>query len=109
MKEGQVVFWNLKFLMGTVKVAVGQKIMKVDDDKKLFKICYLTEGKTQGSQYVQLFPTEDGKTRVVHFTRYNSASNLRNKLYPGLHDKAITEFHQSVMDIVAERKKVAQL
>lgn len=103
IKEGQVVFWNLKFVMGLIKVPVGQKIMEVNDDEKFIKICYLAQGKSHGTQYIQLYPTEDGKTKIVHYTRYKSASEFRDKrLYPMFHNKAITEFHKDVMHEVME-------
>lgn len=110
MKEGEVVFWNLKFLMGLIKVPVGQKVMDVDDENKYFKICYLTQGKTQGSQYIQLYPTEDGKTQVIHYTVYRSDSSFRDKkLYPGFHNKAITEYHESVMSLLEEEQNKKDL
>lgn len=103
IKEGQVVFWNLRFMFGLVQVAVGQKIMEVNDNDKFIKICYLAEGKSHGTQYIQLYPMGDSKTKVVHYTRYRSASKFRDRrLYPGLHDKAITEFHEDVMEQVEE-------
>lgn len=103
IKEGQVVFWNLRFLFGLVQVAVGQKIMEVNDKDKFLKICYLAEGKSHGTQYIQLYPMDNDKTKIVHYTRYRSASKFRDRrLYPKLHDKAITEFHEDVIERVAE-------
>lgn len=110
IKEGQVVFWNLRFLFGLVQVAVGQKIMEVNDNNKFLKICYLAEGKSHGTQYIQLYPMENGQTKIVHYTRYRSASKFRDRrLYPKLHDKAITEFHEDVIERVEEiQQKEAQ-
>lgn len=109
IKEGQVVFWNLKFVMGLIKVPVGQKIMEVNDEDKFIKICYLAQGKSHGTQSIQLFPTEDGKTKIVHYTRYKSASKFRDKrLYPMFHNKAITEFHKDVMHEVIEQQEAKQ-
>ncbi len=106
IKEGQIVFWNLKFVMGLVKVPVGQKIMEVNNEDKFIKICYLAQGKSHGTQYIQLYPLEDGKTKIVHYTRYKSASKFRDKrLYPMFHNKAITEFHEDVINKVMEKKE----
>ena len=54
-------------------------------------------GASAGSQWISLKPTAEGYTEVTHDTLYRSGSNFRDtKLYPALHTKAITEFHDSV-------------
>ena len=109
IKEGQIVFWNLKFMLGLIKVPVGQKIMEVNNDEKFIKICYLAQGKSHGTQYIQLYPTEDSKTKIVHYTRYKSASKFRDKrLYPMFHNKAVTEFHEDVIHEVMQQKEVKE-
>lgn len=104
MEEGQLVFWNLRLLGGLVKLSVGQMIHNVNDEAHFFEICYLAPGISHGSQYIQLYPTNDGKTKVVHYTRFRSKSRFRDKrLYPGLHERAIDEFHESIRKSVEEK------
>ncbi len=96
MEEGQLVFWNLRLAGGLIKLSVGQVINNIDENAKYFEICYLAPGISHGSQYIQLYPTDEGYTQVVHYTRYTSGKKLRDKLYPGLHEKAIDEFHENI-------------
>ncbi len=104
MEEGQLVFWNLRLAGGLIKISVGQRINRIDDEAKFFEICYLAPGISHGSQYIQLYPTEEGYTQVVHYTRFRSGSKFRDRrLYPGLHEKAIDEFHESIRKSVEEK------
>ncbi len=103
MEEGQLVFWNLRLVAGLVKISVGQVIHYIDDEAKYFEICYLAPGISHGSQYIQLQPTEEGYTQVIHYTRFRSKSRFRDRrLYPGLHEIAIDEFHESIRESVEE-------
>lgn len=103
MEEGQLVFWNLRLVGGLVKISVGQVIHNIDDKARFFEICYLAPGISHGSQYIQLYPTDDGYTQVVHYTRFRSGSKFRDRLYPGLHEKAIDEFHESIRKSVEDK------
>ncbi len=96
MEEGQLVFWNLRLVGGLIKISVGQVIHNIDEKAHFFEICYLAPGISHGSQYIQLHPTNEGYTQVVHYTRFTSGKKFRDKLYPGLHEKAIDEFHESI-------------
>lgn len=101
MQEGQLVFWNLRLLGGLVKLSVGQTVTNIDNQSRSFEICYLDQGTSHGSQYIQLFEMGDDATQVVHYTRFRSASKFRDRrLYPGIHEKAVTEFHERIKDAV---------
>lgn len=102
MEEGQLVFWNLRLAGGLIKLSVGQVIHNIDDKAKSFEICYLAQGISHGSQYIQLYPTKEGYTQVVHYTRFRSGSKFRDRLYPGLHENAIDEFHENIRKSVEE-------
>ncbi len=101
IEEGQVIFLNLRFLRGIVNLAVGQEVIEINDEEKLLKFCYLENGASDGSQSVQLHPTPDGRTRVIHQTYYRSNSEFRDQhLYPLLHSLIIKEYHSSIASMV---------
>lgn len=100
MSEGELMVWNLRIWGGLAHVSVGQTIHRIDDENKSFEICYLEQGISHGTQTVELKETADGKTEVIHHTYYKSQSKFRDKrLYPGFHDIAISEFHESVKEL----------
>lgn len=97
MEIGQVIVLNLRLFWGLLNIAVAHKIAEVNAIEKAIKLCYMEGGASEGSQWISLRETPDGFTEVSHLTRYKSKSNFRdNKLYPGLHSKAINEFHVNV-------------
>lgn len=97
LKAGQLIILNLRLLNGLVNLAVGHEVMHVCDQTKAIRISYLENSASQGSQFISLAPTAKGGTQVTHKTLYKSGSWFRDKiLYPGLHTKAIGEFHGNV-------------
>jgi hypothetical protein len=97
MEAGQIVILNLRLLWGALNIAVAHQIAEVNDKERLIKLSYIVGGASEGSQWITMKATKEGHTEVTHHTRYKSKSNFRDKtLYPGLHTKAITEFHKSV-------------
>lgn len=97
MEAGQIIILNLRLLWGAMNIAVAHQIAEVNDSERQIKLCYIVGGASEGSQWITLEGTADGYTLVSHHTRYKSKSNFRDKtLYPGLHTKAISEFHKSV-------------
>ena len=97
MGVGQVILLNLHVFGGAVKLTVGHEVMEVDRAKKLIRICYLENSKSQGSQFIRFEALEDGRTEVSHQTFYRSGSWFRdNLIYPYFHTKAINEFHGNV-------------
>lgn len=97
IEEGQIIILNLKLLWGALNIAVAHQIAEVNHEQRMFKLCYMVGGASAGSQWISLKPTKEGHTEVHHDTLYKSSSNFRDtKLYPALHTKAITEFHESV-------------
>lgn len=97
LKAGQLIILNLRLLNGIINLAVGHEVMHVCDDTKAIRISYLENSASQGSQFISLASTADGGTQVTHKTLYKSGSWFRDRvLYPGLHTKAIGEFHGNV-------------
>ncbi len=97
MEKGQILILNLNIFWGSLKIAVAHEVAEVNEEQKLIKLCYMEGGASEGSQWISLTETEDGFTKVSHKTLYKSKSKFRDTvLYPGLHTKAITEFHSNV-------------
>lgn len=97
MEAGQIVILNLRLLWGALNIAVAHKIVEVNDLEKTIKLSYMMGGASEGSQWISMRATSEGFTEVSHDTYYKSKSAFRDKrLYPGLHTKAISEFHRSV-------------
>jgi hypothetical protein len=96
LQGGQVLILNLKLVGGAIQLCVGHEIKEVNEAEKVIKICYLENSASQGSQFIRLTSTPQG-TRVTHDTFYKSNSWFRDRiLYPGLHTKALKEFHGNV-------------
>ncbi|MES2777660.1 MAG: hypothetical protein V4722_26010 [Bacteroidota bacterium] len=94
---GQIVLINLALLGGLVNIAVGHEITAVNEAEKYLETCYLTHGKSAGSQQIRLQSTPEGFTEITHHTIYKSDSPFRDKmLYPFLHTLAITTFHRNI-------------
>lgn len=97
MEKGQVLVLNLKLLWGMLNIAVAHEVAEIDAAKRTIKLCYMPGGASEGSQWITLNETKEGFTEIVHLTYYKSKSNFRDtRLYPKLHTKAISEFHDSV-------------
>lgn len=96
LQENQLHFLDLN-LFGLFHIAVGHEVMEVNDAKRTMKFCYLSEGASRGSQWVRMEQLENGKTKVVHYTRYCSGSRFRDRsLYPFIHSLIISAFHHNV-------------
>lgn len=103
LQAGQVLILNLKLAGGAVQLCVGHEIKEVNEAEKFIKICYLENAASQGSQFIRLTSTPQG-TRVTHDSYYKSNSWLRDRiLYPGLHTKALKEFHGNVGKFITSR------
>ena len=97
MEKGQIIILNLRFLWGGFNIAVAHEISEVNELNRTIKLCYMRGGASTGSQIITLKETNDGFTEVSHKTFYKSNSNFRDtRVYPGLHTRAITEFHLNV-------------
>lgn len=97
IEAGQIVFLNLNLLGRFIQLAVGHEITAVNENDKTIKICYLQNGASTGTQLIQLQESKEYQTEVVHETWYRSRSVFRDKvLYPGFHEKGLTEFHENV-------------
>lgn len=96
MEAGQIIFLNLN-IFGLTSLAVAHEIKEVNDVEKFFKLSYMSNGKSEGSQWIRLVSTSEGYTEVQHETLYKSESTFRDKrIYPMFHTRAISEFHNSV-------------
>jgi hypothetical protein len=97
MEAGQIIFLNLNLLGDFIHLAVGHEITSVNEMDRTIKICYLQNGASTGTQLIQLKEVKESQTEVVHETWYRSESIFRDKvLYPGFHEKGLTEFHENV-------------
>ncbi|WP_373400258.1 hypothetical protein V8V91_12075 [Algoriphagus halophilus] len=105
MGVGQVIILNLHVFFGAIKLTVGHEVMEVDKNKKLIRICYLENSKSEGSQFITFKSLPNGKTEVSHKTFYRSGSWFRDKIiYPYFHTKAINEFHGNVRNAIPKKK-----
>ncbi len=96
IEAGQIIFLNLNLFGSFLQLAVGHEITGVSESEKTIKICYLQNGASTGTQLIQL-KEKDNQTEVIHETWYRSGSLFRDKvLYPGFHEKGLTEFHNNV-------------
>lgn len=97
MEKGHLVILNLRIANGLVNIAVAHKVAEIDAENFKFKLCYMDGGASEGSQWIELRAAKDGGTEVHHLTYYKSGSWFRDKvLYPGLHTKAIAEYHGNI-------------
>ena len=97
MEKGQILLLNLKLLGGLVNIPVAYEIAEMNEEQRIIKLCYLEGIASEGSQWISLKETAEGFTEVTHLTLYKSHSKFRDKiLYPPLHTKAISEFHEIV-------------
>ncbi len=97
MQVGHLIVLNLSIAGGLVNIAVAHKVAEIDPENYSFKLCYMEGGASEGSQWISLRPSETGGTEVHHLTFYKSDSLFRDKvLYPGLHTKAISEYHRNI-------------
>jgi hypothetical protein len=106
---GQLVFINLHLLKGFLNLAVAHKIMEVNEVEKLIRTCYVESGASKGTQFIRFYDLGNNQTKVEHTTFYRSNSGFRDKhLYPLLHEKIITEFHQNINHylMLSENKRI---
>lgn len=97
IEPGQLIFLNLNLFWNVAHLAVGHEIVDVYDDLRHIKICYIQNGASVGTQLIQVKKISETDTEVLHETWYSSGSWFRDKiLYPILHARAITEFHNQV-------------
>jgi hypothetical protein len=97
IQPGQVLYLNMKLLRGIYNLALAFEIVNVDDTNKIIEFSYVNGGKSAGKQIIQLFPTPEGYTRIIHKSIFKSNSSFRDKaLYPVFHNKATKQFHHNV-------------
>lgn len=101
IEEGEIIFLNLKLLRGIKNIAVALEVTKVDDENKTIQFCYLNNGKTEGTQQIKLAENDQGNTVICQETRYRNRSKFRQKrLYPIFHQKAVSELHQNIGNVI---------
>lgn len=97
IETGHILVLNLRLLGDRLTLAVGHEVKEVNEQMHYIRICYMDNGKSEGSQFIRLSGTTNGTTQIVHETFYKSDSWVRDVLlYPALHTRAITEFHNNV-------------
>lgn len=98
LREGQVLFLNVGLFGGLVNIAVAHQITRINQAEKHIEFSYIEGGETEGSQRLSFSQTTGG-TEIEHITTYRgkTKSPFREKtLYPILHGKVISAFHQNV-------------
>lgn len=100
ISKGQIFLINLNIIK-SIQIAVAHEVDEVDNVKKAIKLCYLNTGKTAGSQWIRMKSTNNGKTIIEHKTLYKGSSYIRDRLlYPIFHERAMSQFHQSMHDLI---------
>jgi len=100
MKVGQLFFFNVKLLGGIRNLGIADEVTAIDNNLKIIRFCYIENGKTEGTQEIQLKNRDDGYTSVTHYTWYKSNSRFRDRiLYPFFHKRSVDEFHRAVREI----------
>ncbi|MBR9922296.1 MAG: hypothetical protein GYB31_15780 [Bacteroidetes bacterium] len=101
LEVGQLVFINLKIVGGMINVPVVLEITNIDKSEMRMEFCYADCSTSEGTQSVQLFETEDGRTRIEHVSYFRSESKFRDKnFYPHFHTKVLDEFHGNIARLV---------
>jgi hypothetical protein len=102
LKTNQLIFIEIRFLFGLIKLAVTHQVNKVSKEEYLIKLCYVKGGKSSGSQMIRFEQSGSG-TLVKHETYYKSDSKFRDeKLYPFIHEQIINLFHKNVKDFLGK-------
>lgn len=100
-KVGQVFYLSINVLGGLIKVPVAHEIISIEPEKNYFELSYVDGSKSFGKQRIAFFKTADGNTRIVHTTYYKSDSAFRDRyVYPFFHTKAISEYHQNMLQSI---------
>ncbi|MCB0703905.1 MAG: hypothetical protein KDC34_01285 [Saprospiraceae bacterium] len=101
IEVGQLVFINLKILLGIVNVPVVIEITGIDKEQHMLQFCYADCSKSEGTQILHFFSTPEGFTRVEHLSYFRSDSKMRDKnLYPFFHTKVLNEFHGNIAKLL---------
>ena len=97
LDTGQVVFLNLKLMMGVANLAAVFEFITIDKMKRIIEFSYVDGNITKGKQCLQFAETAKGYTRILHTSFYKSDSSLRDRiLYPFFHEKVSNEFHRNM-------------
>lgn len=97
MKVGQLFFFNVRLLGGIRNLGIADEVTAIDDELKIIRFCYIENGKTEGTQEIQLKKTAEGFTEITHDTWYKSKSRFRdNMLYPFFHKRSVDEYHHII-------------
>ena len=97
LDTGQVVFLNLKLMMGVANLAAVFEFITIDKVKRIIEFSYVDGNITKGKQRLQFAETAKGYTRILHTSFYKSDSSLRDRiLYPFFHEKMSNEFHRNM-------------
>jgi hypothetical protein len=98
MVIGQLILLELKIFNGLINVTVGHEVMEINENQRIIKTSYLSNSKSEGSQFIRFKDLANGTTQVSHETFYKSDSWFRDRyIYPFFHTKALNEFHNNVI------------
>ena len=99
---GQRLFLQLNLAKGLVKVLVGHKVVRVDDNLMEVETNYLENSASRGYQIVRVVANGPDKSIIEHDTYYTSGSWFRDTvLYPPLHQLVIAQFHKNVANYIS--------
>lgn len=97
VRVGQSIFIQLNFLKGLVKVPVGQKVIRISDEKMELESSYMECSASRGSQIIRVIPNGPSQSIIEHETWYKSGNWFRDRvLYPPLHLLVISKLHNNI-------------
>jgi len=100
--NGQILYMDIKLIRGLYHLATAFEITKVEDELGIIEVNYTESGINEGKQIIQMFETENGRTRIVHTTFIRSGNKIRDKyLYPYFHTRLINSFHRKMKRLIA--------
>ncbi|MCK5731257.1 MAG: hypothetical protein KAH68_09300, partial [Draconibacterium sp.] len=95
LDTGQIIFLNLKLMMGVANLAAVFQFITIDQINSIIEFSYVDDNITKGKQRLKFIQTNKGYTKILHTSFYKSNSSIRDRiLYPFFHEKISNEFHR---------------
>jgi hypothetical protein len=106
--EGMIYFLRLR-IAKVMNVHVSFEITKLSKEQGIIEFTYMRNNKSHGRQVLQ-FSEQNGKTILVHTSRFYSGKKIRDKfLYAPFHERCIDEFHANVKQLIKKDCNVEPL
>ncbi len=94
---GQIIYINLKLLMGIKNLATAFEFINIDDENRIIEFSYIKGNSSTGKQQIQFFETLKGHTLITHTSYYKCRSLTKNYLfYSFFHTRIINEYHRNM-------------